>query len=33
MKREDYTSLLKIVDDAHNECERVRTALAKLHGS
>ena len=33
MKREDYTKLLKIVEDAHMECVRVRAALGKLHGS
>ena len=32
MKREDYAKLLQIVEDARNECERVRAALAKLHG-
>ena len=33
MKRDDYLKLLDIVDDAHKECERVRNALSKLHGS
>ena len=33
MKREDYLKLLGIVDEAHKECERVRNALTKLHGS
>jgi len=33
MKREDYIKLLALVDDAHNECERVRELLAKLHES
>jgi hypothetical protein len=33
MSKQDYTKLLNIVEDARNECERVRHALAKLHGS
>ena len=33
MQREDYTKLLTIVEDARNECERVRKALAELHGA
>ena len=32
MNREDYSKLLNIVEDARNECERVRKALADLHG-
>jgi len=31
--QESYQKLLVIVEDARNECERVRNALAKLHGS
>ena len=31
MEKEDYTRLLNIVEDARNDCERVRNALAKLH--
>ena len=31
MKAEDYTRLLHIVEDARNDCERVRNTLAKLH--
>jgi hypothetical protein len=31
MEKEDYQKLLQIVEDARNECERVRSALAKLH--
>jgi hypothetical protein len=33
MSKQDYTKLLNIVEDSRNECERVRHALAKLHGS
>ena len=33
MKQGDYNKLLKIVEDARNECERVRAAIAKLHGT
>jgi hypothetical protein len=33
MKREDYIKLLAVVEDARNECERIRTLLAKLHAS
>jgi hypothetical protein len=32
MKQEDYSKLLSIVEEARNECERVRKDLAKLHG-
>ena len=32
MTPEDYTKLVNIVEDARNECERVRNALARLHG-
>lgn len=31
MTKEDYTKLLHMVEDARNDCERVRNALAKLH--
>ena len=31
MSKEDYSKLLNIVEDARNECERVRKALARLH--
>lgn len=31
--QEGYQKLLVIVEDARNECERVRIALAKLHQS
>jgi hypothetical protein len=31
MTKEDYTRLLNIVEDARNDCERARNALAKLH--
>jgi len=31
MGQEDYTKLLHIVEDARNECERVRHALSSLH--
>ena len=31
MTREDYMKLLKIVEDARNDCERVRNSLASLH--
>ena len=33
MNAEDYQKLLNIVEDARNECERVRNALARLHES
>jgi hypothetical protein len=33
MTKEDYTKLLYLVEDARNECERVRNALARLHES
>jgi hypothetical protein len=33
MTKDDYTRLLNIVEDARNDCERVRNALARLHGS
>jgi len=29
--KRDYTRLLNIVEDARNDCERARNALAKLH--
>ena len=32
MKREDYIKLLAVVEDARNECERIRVMLTKLHG-
>jgi hypothetical protein len=32
MKREDYIKLLAVVEDARNECERIRAMLTKLHG-
>ena len=32
MKRDDYVKLLAVVEDARNDCERVRGILAKLHG-
>ena len=31
--QEGYQKLLLIVEDARNECERVRNALTKLHDS
>ena len=31
MEKEDYQKLLNIAEDARNECERVRNALARLH--
>jgi len=31
MTKEDYGKLLQIVEDARNECECIRTALARLH--
>ena len=31
MTKVDYTRLLNIVEDARNDCERARNALAKLH--
>jgi len=31
MTTEDYVKLLNIVEDARNECERVRNSLARLH--
>jgi hypothetical protein len=31
MTNEDYTRLLHIVEDARNDCERVRHSLSKLH--
>jgi hypothetical protein len=31
MTTTDYTKLLHIVEDARNECERVRNSLARLH--
>jgi hypothetical protein len=31
MSTEDYTKLFHIVEDARNECERVRNALSRLH--
>ena len=31
MTKEDYQKLLNIVEDARNDCERVRNTLAKLH--
>ena len=31
--KESYQRLLLIVEDARNECERVRHALTKLHNS
>ena len=31
METADYQKLLNIVEDARNECERVRHALARLH--
>jgi hypothetical protein len=34
MSKEDYTKMLHMVeDDARNECERARNALARLHES
>jgi hypothetical protein len=33
MTKDDYTRLFNIVEDARNDCERVRNALARLHGS
>jgi hypothetical protein len=33
MTTDDYTKLLYIVEDARNECERVRNALRRLHES
>jgi hypothetical protein len=33
MKAEDYAKLLHLVEDARNDCERARNALAKLHES
>jgi hypothetical protein len=33
MTKEDYSKLLNIVEDARNECERVRNALARLHAA
>jgi hypothetical protein len=32
LKREDYIKLLGMVEDARNECERVRGLITKLHG-
>jgi len=32
MTGEDYKKLLNIVEDARNDCERVRHSLARLHG-
>jgi hypothetical protein len=31
--RDGYQKLLLIVEDARNECERVRNALSRLHAS
>ena len=31
--KDGYLKLLLLVEDARNECERVRNALAKLHNS
>jgi hypothetical protein len=32
MVQGDYVKLLHIVEDARNECERVRHALKRIHG-
>ena len=31
MTKEDYTKLFHLVEDARNECERVRNSLNRLH--
>jgi hypothetical protein len=31
MNKEDYQKLLNLAEDARNECERVRNALARVH--
>lgn len=31
MTKEDYTVLLRVAEDARNECERVRLALRRFH--
>jgi hypothetical protein len=31
MEKDEYQKLLRIVEDARNQCECVRSALAKLH--
>jgi hypothetical protein len=31
MTKEDYTKILHMVEDARNDCERVRNSLARLH--
>ena len=31
MTKEDYVKLLDLVEDARNECERVRNSLKRLH--
>jgi hypothetical protein len=31
MTTEDYTKLFDLVEDARNECERVRHSLSRLH--
>ena len=31
MTKEDYDKFLRVVEDARNECERVRNALALFH--
>ena len=33
MTKEDYLKLLNIVEDARNDCERVRNSLSRLHES
>ena len=33
LKREDYVKLLAVVEDARNECERVRALVTTLHAS
>jgi hypothetical protein len=33
MTTEDYTKILHMVEDARNECERVRNSLTRLHES
>jgi len=31
MMKEDYIKILNMVEDARNDCERVRNSLARLH--
>jgi hypothetical protein len=33
MTAADYQKLLNIVEDARNDCERVRNSLSRLHGA